>query len=288
MKTKSHYSSLLQFVIILLLFGTLNTSCSHKYYAPNEGDLIVLRKKNDVHISRGGQNIFGGGSKNQTFQVGYSPISHLAVAGSYFKINIIDEESTKNGNGHIWNGAIGGYYFFPIKKYLFRKKNKKFLSSKGLLKMQKGILVDLYFGYSDGAVHNFYENGGESHFKFQKIYGQVGLHFIRPNWGIDYVYRIGNLRYYQGAAFGEIDPENRKEIDAIEAKNAYNLGEFSMRVHLGIRHIRYYFSATSVTENSEIIELNIANGIVTFGVILEIDEFFRKKKEDVIPTVKKF
>lgn len=273
----------------MLLFSIINTSCTHKYYAPNDGDLLVLRKKNDVHISGGGQNLLSDNeSTSGNIQIGYSPISYLALSGSYFKLNVIDDNPLIKGNGHIWNGAIGGYYFFPTTKNQNFGKDKKFLFYKGPLKMQKGILVDLYFGLSDGAVNNFYENGGESHFKFQKKYGQLGFHFIRPNWGLDYVCRIGNLKFYEGVAYGEIDPENRNEIDAIESKNSYNLSEVSFRVHVGIKHIRYFITATAVTQGSEINELNIYNGNGSFGIILEIDEFFRKNKDDVILEEKKF
>ena len=283
------------FVIILLCNLFIFSSCSHKYYAPNDADMLTLREKNDFHISSSLQNVNDSDeNKSYNFQLGYSPINHLAFTTSYFKIKDANPDGTIRGNGNIWNGAIGGYYFEPVNtkiiKKRFRKKERSQIFPAPSMRMKKGLLFDFYLGHSKGNVYNFYQNDdcgtcrASSHFRFTKNYGQLGLHYLRETWGISYAFRIGKLNYFDGNVFGHlaaISLEDETDIQFIENNNIFNLKETSIRLHLGPKHFRLYFSASVVDGKpfqNEFGELDIINDVAQIGVTVDIDAFFKKVK----------
>lgn len=280
------------FAIILLCNLFIFSSCSHKYYAPNEADLLTLREKNDVHFSGSLQT--GGNDETDSYnlQLGYSPINHLAFTTSYFNIESSSTDGTIKGNGNIWNGAIGAYYFEPVNTKLikkrFRKKEKQQAISTPSMRMKKGLLFDFYLGHSKGNVYNFYQNDdcetcrANSHFRFTKNYGQFGLHYLRETWGISYAFRIGKLNYFDGDIFGNrsaISLEDEMDIQFIEDNNIFNLKETSIRLHLGPKHFRFYLSA-SIVDDRSFGQLDVINDVAQMGVTVDIDAFFKKVKNN--------
>jgi hypothetical protein len=259
----------------LLAFVFFFSSCANYYYSPNDGDLVMLKEQHDGHISAA-SNL--GGSDNKkvlNIQAGYSPIKHLAFAGSYF--NLSDGDKTRRyGNGYILNGSIGGYYFFPIPD---GNRNGIIQFNNPNLNMEKGILIDLYAGSGEGKVRNFYEEGGRSQFKFRKDYIQFGIHWIRRNWGISYNARRGRLNYSEGTIYNrlKINRSDLDKFDELTVNNSFDLTEHSFRLHIGIKHCRYFLTITSVNETTELSNLGVENSNFNVGLILEIDAFFRNK-----------
>lgn len=265
---------------ILLAFLTtffFFSSCSNYYYSPNDGDLVMLRKQHDGHIS-GSTNLGDGESKKlMNLQAGYSPINHLAFAGSYFKTS----EGNNNGRfgkGYILSGAIGGYYFMPIEDNLVFKRRKNRTPKYPNLNMEKGILLDFYVGTGEGKVDNFYTDGGSSHFSFRKNYVQLGFHYIKKNWGLSYNVRRGKLNYSDGKVYNrlKIDESDLAKFQDLTVNNSFDLMEQSFRLHVGVSHFRYFFNITSVNETAALRDLGVEDNNFSVGFILEIDEFFRK------------
>ena len=305
--TKIHPS----FVIVLLSTLFILSSCSHKYYAPNEADLLTLREKNDVHFSASfgsagsGSNTNSGSSINfnidttankaesnsYNFQLGYSPINHLAISGSYFKIKNSNRDNSISGKGNMWNGAIGGYYFKPIndknntRKLRIDGKEKTTSFDSPNMRMKKGFLFDLYLGHSRGNVFNFHrdDNCGNcratSSFKFTKNYAQLGFHYFREIWGLSCAIRLGQLRYFDGDVLGtRMAVIEQDDIDLIQNDNIYPLRETSLRFYMGTKQIRSFFSA-SIVDEGPFKNLDIVNGIVQLGITVDIDSFFKKSKK---------
>ena len=262
-------------VIVLFFMLTLGTSCSHKYYAPNDGDLVMLRKQNDVHVS-------GAGGTGTNFQVGYSPIKHLGLAASYFELERLDSRDgiLSKGDGHLWNGSVGGYYFFSSTLRENPKKTKK--KRKRLIKNQDGFfeegwLTDIYIGHGRGVVNNYYKEGGSTHFQFQKTYVQFGWHFMAKSFGFSHAVRVGTLNYGKGQIYGTAVADNTSSFNVLTEQNKFNLIESSIRIHFGFKHIRWILSMSAVKKNVKLNELGVINSIVTMGMMVELDEFFRKK-----------
>ncbi|MFK7775324.1 MAG: hypothetical protein AB8F94_24505 [Saprospiraceae bacterium] len=269
-------------ILILLTISFFFLSCSNYYYSPNDGDLVTLRKQHDTHIS-GSSNLAGNENKKLVnIQAGYSPINHLAFAGSYFKTSDRSNDGQRFGNGSILNGSIGGYYFIFVEESLFFSKSNNRNSRYPNLNMESGILLDLYVGMGKGEVNNLYREGGSSQFKFQKNYVQMGFHYIKPNWGVSYNVRRGWLNYSDGKVYNQIkiDQSDLKKFQDLTINNSFNLIEHSFRLHAGISHVRYFFNVSSVIESAELKDLGVGNDNFNVGFIIEIDEFFRKIKKE--------
>jgi len=261
---------------VSIFFFLFFSSCANYYYSPNDGDLVTLRKKHDGHISAATNLGADEGKKVLNVQAGYSPINHLAFAGSYFKTSE-GETDSRYGDGYILNGAIGGYYFLPINSQRERKRRR--ISSYPHLDMNTGVLVDLYLGSGEGKVNNFYTVGGRSHFRFRKNYVQLGLHWIKKNWVFSYNVRRGWLNYYNGEVYNRLkinEPDLQKFQD-LQIENSFHLQEHSFRINVGISHVRYFMTITSVVGNSDLVNLGVEDNNLTLGLIVEIDEFFREK-----------
>ena len=259
-------------VITLLLLLMSGSSFSQEYYAPDEGSYLVLRKKGDIHLS----GIYGD-YNSLNIQMGYSPINYLGLTGSYFKL--------KKGNTSIpliWNGAVGGYFFFSRpSKFDYEKKKKWKRKSKRNANFfhERGLLADIYIGYGRGLVNGYYGTEGSAHFKFQKIYYQFGIHWSGKMFGFSYVLRSNFLNYYKGSIYGEIALRTPPHLNRIiDNKNKFNVIESSLRAYLGVKHIRYIMSFSQIVEG-----ISGTEEIFSMGAIIEIDEFFREKtkpKED--------
>ncbi|MFK8006263.1 MAG: hypothetical protein AB8H03_07830 [Saprospiraceae bacterium] len=273
----SHSPFFQNFTLFLLLFLFFFSSCSHKYYAPNDGEFLVLTKRNDLHVS---QSINGGNLTSTSTQLGFSPVKHLGLTGSFFKIkgernNPSDNTFQRKGDGTIWNTAVGGYYPF-----LFDANND--VTSLFDESQQSGVLADIYFGYGKGEVNNYYEIGGSTHFKFDKKYVQLGAHLILEKVNVGYQFRLGRLNYSEGKILGQATSLTMESFNSLNEKNNFKIIEQAFQFSYGIRHFRIQFTSTGVVNNKNLNKLGIKRTNTTIGIILEIDEFFRKDKSIII------
>ena len=262
------------FVSLIIATAMFASSCSHYYYAPNEGTLLALNEKNDLKLSAGG-NL--GGDENESnfsFQAGYSPIKHLGIQSSFFSYKKRGEKDgvTESGNGFISNAAIGAYYFLPTKRISKRRE----LIVNGPV-MQRGVMFDLYAGYAKGEVHNYYEPNTSSHFDFNKSFAQLGIHWQGKIYGISFVSKFGVLDYKNGDVNGKISEEHLADVMDIEKYDTYAFRENSLRFSLGIQHARFFLTTTWLN-SSKLDKVKFIDNTVHAGVILELDEFFRKRR----------
>lgn len=269
-------------MLVFLTIPFLFSSCSNYYYSPNDGDMVALRKQHDGHISASSNLGENEDKKILNIQAGYSPINHLAFAGSYFRTS---EGNNKGrfGEGYILNGAIGGYYFMPVEDNLIFKRRRMRTFRNPHLKMEKGILFDLFVGTGEGKVNNIYSEGGSSQFRFKKNYIQMGFHLIKKNWGASYNVRRGWLNYFDGQVYNQLKI-SESELDKFQnltTNNSFNLVEHSFRLHVGIKHFRYFFNISTVINSERLDDLGVENDNFSIGFILEIDEFFRKENKKI-------
>ncbi len=265
-----------QYLFIAIAF--LLNSCSHYYYAPNEGALLALNEKNDLKVSAGKSNSSDDREFNYSLQVGYSPIKHLGIQSSYFNYREsgVRNSFTESGNGHISTAAIGTYYFFPTKKIGRRPDLVNNYT------MNRGILIDLYAGRSNGSVNNYYTLNSSSHFDFNKTYGQFGFHWQGRVFGINYVSKFGVLDFKNGTVNGKISQEHLADIMDVEKNDTYNFRENSIRFHIGVKHARFFITGTWFNSPKSA-EVKFVESTLHGGVIIEIDEFFKKKTAESEP-----
>lgn len=267
---------------LLLYFSFLLSSCTHYYYAPDEGHLMSLNEKGDVKISGGVSETNDDEDNNFNLQAGYSPINHLGLQASHFSLKRTGGKSNvivPRGNGYITSGAIGTYYFFEnnkIRKVARRKDKKQLIPD--YLKMKKGVLLDLYAGYGKGEVFNTYSNGAYTQFNFQKSYIQGGIHWQGKLIGISYVFKAVKLDYQNGIVLKELEPDDLEAIQSLSAHNPFSFVEHSFRIHFGLRQGRFYLSSTGISKKPDEIGLSFIDSSHHIGLIIEIDEFFKKRE----------
>lgn len=256
--------------ILLLCFSL--TSCNHYYYAPNEGANLVLQEKNDAKISFGtGGSGANSNGDNYSLIAGYSPINHLGIQSSYFKLNVDDTNSGAAGNGEIWSLAIGGYYFIDREDIAIEDEYRH-----DQLSMRRAIIFDLYGGLERGNVTNHYDARSESFFTFEKRFIQLGGHFQGQRYGADIAFKGGRLDYKTARITGPVDDPNLREIESVLENDSYAFLETSMRIHFGFRQGRLFVNWTRL-RSPRPTNVRFINGMTQVGFILEIDELFREK-----------
>lgn len=282
MKTKLYL-----FIFLLPLF--LN-SCSRYHYSPDDGNMLAVRSENDIHLSAGwNSGRFKDSSNHFNFQVAYSPIKHLGITNSFFyKRDYLRNDNTGSGEGHIWNGAIGGYY--ELEKFGFPRLNTPWgalgrprRSLPRVIEderyfMRQGNLFEFYLGHSFGVSHNYYSNGrGFADVNFRKTYGQFGWHWFNDLGGLSYTFKFGQLNFVEASSFGPLTASDLDRLKVLENKSRFFVRESTVRFHFGVRHARCFFNITVLKGHSDLDLLGVDNSNFGMGVIIEIDEFFRGK-----------
>lgn len=260
------------FSTCIFVFSVSFSSCNHYYYAPNEGANLVLQEKNDAKVSFG---TGGGGANssgdNYSLVAGYSPLNHLGVQSSYFRLNVDETSSGAAGKGEIWSLAIGGYYFIDREDISIEDEFRH-----DQLSMRRSIILDIYGGLERGNVTNHYDFRSESFFTFEKRFLQLGGHFQGQRYGADIVFKGGTLDYKTARITGPVDDSNLREIETVLENDTYPFLETSMRVHFGFRQGRLFFNWTRL-RSPRPANVNFINGMTQVGFIIEIDELFREK-----------
>lgn len=276
MKNKTIFSFHLFFGLIILL-----SSCSVKnnyYYVPPEGNILTLSERNDLKISAS-TSVKDKGISN--FQIGYSPIKYVGLFGSWMKqkngkgIYPYDVLNFESDNSASYKSiAIGGYIFKKRDIYystLFTEENID----------EGGFLADLYFGIGKGEFTRRYNNiRAYIDFDYQKIYGQLGLHYKFRTFGISGFLKIGQLNFKNILAHGNFTLFPNDFFYELRYGKYINSYETGLRLEYGIRQVKINFNFTYFSNQP-----NFSSSIRSYysvGVLLNIGEFFRKKRKDKI------
>jgi len=176
------------YLFVSVLFFASCGSASHHFYATDEGNLLALREEKDIKVSAGyTPHVNSLPGNNISAQVGYSPIKHLGIQSSFFRIRNSftgAEDIAKNVYQYNFSGAVGGYFFKPAKAIEVFSDEEEGLTSFESSPEGKGLLFDGYVGYSRGAVNNFYfGETGKIELDFQKFYVQGGFHIFLDKVG---------------------------------------------------------------------------------------------------------
>jgi len=245
-------------------------SATHHFYAGDEGNLLAVKEKGDLKVAAGyTPHLNSLPSNNINFQLGYSPIKHLSVYGNFFRIQnnfkgIEDEENSviqKNATG-----AIGTYLFKTTKETEFAE-----------FENSKGLLFDLYAGYSFGEVNNFFfEKEGRIDLEFQKYFVQGGVHIFLQKVNASFALRYAQLQYLDGGlAFGRLSPADLAKKEVIENNNPFSFLESALKISFGLpdKPVRAYMTITGVYDFGDVF-LEIQPSTLQLGMTVDIDSFF--------------
>lgn len=246
--------------LLFLLLICLNFSCGNYFYAPNDPVYVGLEKKNDVH--------FNIGTPSTSVQLGYSPIKHLGIASSYFKLNynkrsFIDSDSPVSGSrGQVFTNYLGAYYFFANPEleadpYAF----------------YRGFLIDSYIGYGFGNIENNYSNASNSFIKIQKLSWQVGGHIKLQRFELSLIYKASKLNYFDPQLSGTLDPDNFAEVQRLLDNNPFLNHELSYRFSYGINDVKAFIGRTNMIKKHS--ALNSPSGHFLLGMSMDINDVYR-------------
>lgn len=261
MKTTINY-------ILFILIAISSFSCSHQYYAPNAPIMLKISDKNELKVSAAAPG---------AFQVGYSPINKLAIAGSFFTAHQTTSSNSfvqREGKGHLGGGALGFYHFFEKTKA--RNSEEQVNDASALAPI--GVLVDIYGGYSQGKIENSFSSGGSSQFDIQQYYLQAGFHFKSNYFDAGLVFRQSILNYYNGLLLGEIDPFEEARSQLILDNNPFNNSEISLHAAAGVNYLKAFWNLNLFVSNTnrQVLQSNPID--LNIGIIVELNEVLSLRK----------
>ena len=245
-------------------------SCTHYYYAPEDGNLLALNEKGDLRASASvGIGLSEYESGIYSFQAGYSPANKFGIQAQYFRLKSYANREVL-GKIYIASAAAGFYHFID-----FENANK----SASPKHNKQGILFDAYLGGGIGQVHNYYFGGGESNFTFNKTYLQGGFHWQGKYVGISVTGRLVRLDYDKGVLSGNIEDWEWDTIDRITNFNPYTFLETSSRFHVGSKHLKFFVSHATVFPDFYDSNVEFLHESFQIGIFADIDSFFDKKSK---------
>lgn len=276
MKNKTTFTYLIFFVVIIFI-----SSCAVKnnhYYVPSEGNVLTLSERNDLKVSAS-TSINDNGISN--IQVGYSPIKHIGLFGSWMNqkdgkgVYPFDFSISENSNTASYRSvAIGGYFFKKRDTYYSTLIPKKYLE-------QGGFLVDLYVGVGEGKFKRNYESlRAFVDFEHQKIFGQIGWHYKFRSLGISYIFKAGQVQFNNVLVHGNFIIFPKDIFDELKNDNTINTYESTCRIEYGIKEAKFNLSLTGFSNQVDI--FSPQRSYFSAGVLVNIDEFFRKRGKDKI------
>lgn len=276
-----------KYFLIILFFILLLSSCSTRYhYSPDDGQLLALGKKDDFHFSGSINNFdFNDTSNIMNFQAGYSPIEHLAFQGSFFYLLEADPNDIfVKGKGHIYSGAVGTYKFFkpnqnPFYKKIKRKGKKENLPPPSFFSknyMKPGSILDFYIGHARGGSKIDYRSRGMSISRYHKTFGQIGFHWSDNMGGLSYTFKFSRLKFTEAKSNGQVDLLDINKLNSLENQSTFFVRESSFRIFTGIRQAKIYFNLSVLAGPNELESVGVDDGNFTIGVIVDIDECFKK------------
>ena len=273
------------FIFVSVLFFSSCGSASHHFYATDEGNLLALKEEKDLKVSAGyTPHINSLPGNNFMIQAGYSPIKHLGVYSSFFRIRNSftgAEDIQKDVYQYNFTGAVGGYYFKHAKINEIGGDDENGLTSSESSVEGRGLLFDGYIGYSRGAVNNFFfGETGKVELDFQKVYLQGGFHIFLEKIAASFTLRGTQLNYIDGGAFGKLSSSQLRKIDIIEENNPFYFLESALKISIGkpTAPFRGYVTLAGVYDFGDVF-LEVQPSTMQFGVTADIDHLFSKKKK---------
>lgn len=264
---------IIKYLFLFLSFSFISSSTDGQFYYVSEiGNLTALSKQQDFKVAGSLGSALERGS-HHNYQIGYSPLPNIGIQASYFKAIFNDVFEQEESFLRSKNAAIGYYKFHKF------KKDSKHTSGYPRFKLQKGILLDVYMGYADGKVVNYYNLVESSDLNFRKFYLQGGASLQDGMIGLQTTIRAGVIDFVDGDYIGSNFSVPDQSLLFLELKNTYSFLESSIIMNMGIRHGKFYVAQSFVKIIGENKLPKIKNAF-QFGIIISLNEFFIHKNID--------
>jgi len=284
MKTSSLFSKI--FFALLFLSLTFLSSCSYRYYSPDDAKMMTFTDGNQVQFS-GSSGLI---NRAVDVQGGYSPLNHIRLSGSYFartgsgnNTNGFSDLPDMNGVGRLWTSEIGGYYFLKNKKHEAEKKSPSVRSI--------GLLIDLQQGFGWGKIKTNYidiinngvsvgnSNEGKSVITLSKSFQQLGVHWIDQYFEFGIAHRWGRLHYDEVLIKGVVGNNVRNSISNLENNNLFRINETTVRFSIAVFDMKLFGHITFLSDHPTLFNLGTYTNNFGGGLLIDVDRFWKKARK---------
>ncbi len=225
-------------IMLVLFLFLLMSSCSRKFYAPNQVVVPNLTDQHDMAISAG--LLSGNGINGFGIDVGYSPLKNLGIIAdySYFLSSDLDDRSY----GHIWNFGVGTY--IPTEK----------------------INWEIYAGYGEGFNHQLLGTGiGEwVDFNMRRFFAQASFTVPTKYFHFFAGLRVAGLDFYDALIISSEPQANLSDIEFIRLNTPFYLFEPTWGFRVGTPGL--YFTLQRTSSFSQLNTRNFSSPMSSIGV----------------------
>lgn len=253
MKTNNTFTSLLFLILCSSLWSSCE--CTQTVFSHSGAKHLPLKEKNDFQIATDFYSV----------QIGYSPIKHLGIQGSYFNENKKDNHF-ENGilyfcskENRIADIAVGGYYSFL-------QKNKN---------TNANILLSGYLGYGQGTLNRDFMDKSGYQFALSNFSQQASVQYLATRFQLGYFLKreVNDLK--EGSfIFGDNPNDGARTFIAIVDSDLEVYYSSTLKAAFDLDLI-WLFS--NITWNHRNESFNFyPNRIIQGGFALDINKFYKK------------
>lgn len=214
------------YVYTFLIFSLFLGACNRYYYKPAGINDPLFTKGGQVHAGFSGSSQEDGNDRSYftDIQLGYSPIDHLGLLGSYSTYAYRPYDKTVvPANAYIAEGAAGAYAAFGGEK--------------------TKMIVDLYAGGGGGSLSS------DVDMKLRKLFIQPGIGMRSKIFDAVVNLRFSNIKYSDFNANGHdssylyehhlVDTISGKSID----RGSYTFYEPGITIRVGYKFVKAQFQS---------------------------------------------
>ncbi len=237
------------FLILLLMIS----SCTHYYYAPNMHNVPLFQQKEEFHLDISGS--MGNEFTAFEIQAAFSLTDNISIMGNGFVVNRERElYHDEFGRGHLLEGGAGA--FVPV---------------------YNNVIFETYFGAGLGKIENGYDTGITSKLSLNRYFLQPSIGYTSDFMDFALSLRLNGLRYNDIQLSGDLDQEDREQIQFISRNPFSILVEPAVTLRAGWEHVKFQLQV-GFSENIKNPDLFQEHLNLNFGMYFTISDKYRNNK----------
>ena len=137
----------------------------------------------------------------------------------------------------------------------------------------------MYVGIGTGKMRRDYKSiRSYFDFDYKKMFGQAGLHYKFRAFGISYIFKMAELNVSRVVLHGNFFLFPKNFFDELVEDNNIESYESTIRFEYGIRQAKLNLNFTYFSDQPDF--PSSIRSYYSIGVLINVDEFFRKKRKD--------
>lgn len=225
------------------------SSCTRKFYVPNQVHVPSLQQRNDFSLSGGlltGDQVHG-----VSGYAAYSPLNNFGIIGSYSSFRASERENPSYG--YLWDLGAGAY--FPTTKANY----------------------EFYGGYGRGLNHQSFGVGTWGDFDIERYFIQGAFTIPTKYFHFFAGVRMCLLRFNSGAIVLSEEFDETANIEFIRANSPFTMVEPTWGVRIGRPGIYMVMQRTSTF--SRLSQKELTSNMASIGFHITPDLFTKGRKK---------